>query len=168
MHILGLLGMPRRVYTYGSGLGWDTWNLVESVGALILAVAILIFMWNFFASLHHGEAAGGDPWDGQTLEWTTPSPPPSYYFAVIPTVHGRRPAWDRKRSGTSNGKPALADPDEGEAVAGLDLHENSFNQVIVGLGLFVAFFGLIYTVALVAVGILIVLAGIIRWARESR
>jgi cytochrome c oxidase subunit 1 len=169
MHILGLLGMPRRVYTYGSGLGWDTWNLVETVGAFILAVAMLIFLWNFLASLRHGEAAGGDPWDGQTLEWTTTSPPPSYNFAVIPTVHGRRPAWDQKRSGPSNGKPALTGPGAAEEIpAGLDLHENSFNPVIVGLGLLVVFFGLIYTVALVAVGIAIVLAGIIRWARESR
>jgi cytochrome c oxidase subunit 1 len=170
MHLLGLLGMPRRVYTYGSGLGWDTWNLVETVGAFTLAVAILIFIWNFFASLHHGEDAGGDPWDGQTLEWMTTSPPPSYNFAVIPTVHGRRPAWDLKRSGSSNGEPALADPIAVEGIpAGLDLHENSFNQVIVGLGLLVAFFGLVYLVVpVVAVGIAIVLAGIIRWARESR
>ncbi len=175
MHILGLIGMPRRVYTYGSGLGWDVWNLIETVGAFILMVAVLIFLWNFFASLLRGEAAGGDPWDGQTLEWTTTSPPPSYNFAVIPTVHSRRPAWDLKRSGSSNGKPALADPSAASAAsaaeeipAGLDLHENSFNPVIVGLGLLVAFFGLIYTVGLVVVGIVIVLAGIIRWAREPR
>jgi cytochrome c oxidase subunit 1 len=168
MHILGLLGMPRRVYTYGSGLGWDTWNLIETVGAFILMVAILIFLWNFLASLRHGEAAGGDPWDGQTLEWTTTSPPPSYNFAVIPTVHSRRPAWDQKRSGLSNGKPALAGPGVEGVPAALELHENSFNPVIVGLGLLVVFFGLIYTVGLVAVGIAIMLAGIIRWAREPR
>jgi cytochrome c oxidase subunit 1 len=164
MHILGLLGMPRRVYTYGSGLGWDTWNLVETVGAFILVVAILIFMWNFYASLRHGEAAGGDPWDGQTLEWTTASPPPSYNFAVIPTVHSRRPAWDQKRSGPSQAGAGAP----GEAPAALHADEASFNPVIVGLGLLVVFFGLIYTVGLVALGIAITLAGIIRWAREPR
>jgi cytochrome c oxidase subunit 1 len=170
MHILGLLGMPRRVYTYGSGLGWSMLNLIETVGAFIIAVSMLIFLWNFFFSLRHGEMAGGDPWDGQTLEWTTTSPPPSYNFAVIPTVHGRRPAWDLKRSGSANGKPALADPSAAEETpAELDLHENSFNQVIVGLGLLVIFFGLIYVVVpVVAVGIAILLAGVIRWAREPR
>ncbi len=96
MHILGLLGMPRRIYTYGSQYGWDTLNLLETIGAFIIALSILTFLWNLFTSLRGGEKAGNDPWDAHTLEWTTTSPPPAYNFAAIPTVHSRRPFWDQK------------------------------------------------------------------------
>ena len=96
MHILGLEGMPRRVYTYGPGRGWEIWNFIETIGALIIAVAVLIFMVNFFISLRKKPANEADPWDGFTLEWKTASPPPVYNFAQIPTVRSRRPLWDEK------------------------------------------------------------------------
>jgi heme/copper-type cytochrome/quinol oxidase subunit 1 len=96
MHILGLLGMPRRIYTYGTGLGWDTWNLFETVGAFIVALSILIFLINFFRTMSRPATAPGDPWDGFTLEWSTSSPPPSYNFEKIPDVGSPRPFWDAK------------------------------------------------------------------------
>jgi cytochrome c oxidase subunit 1 len=96
MHIPGILGMPRRIYTYEPGRGWDTWNLIVSVGAFLQAVGILGFATNLIWSYFRGEPAGNDPWDAWTLEWSTPSPPPAYNFATIPEVRSRRPLWDSK------------------------------------------------------------------------
>jgi len=96
MHIPGLLGMPRRVYTYEPGRGWDLWNLIVTIGALFQGAAIIIFLANLLWSRWHGPAAGSDPWDAWTLEWTTASPPPEYNFAVLPEVKSRRPLWDLK------------------------------------------------------------------------
>jgi len=96
MHIPGLLGMPRRIYTYEPGRGWEGWNLIVSVGALFQAAAILCFVFNLVWSYFQGRLAGNDPWDAWTLEWTTSSPPPDYNFAVLPEVRSRRPLWDIK------------------------------------------------------------------------
>jgi cytochrome c oxidase subunit 1 len=107
MHILGIEGMPRRIYTYGAGRGWEIWNFIETIGALIIAVSVLIFIVNFFASLRKEATNEADPWDGFTLEWKTASPPPVYNFAEIPSVRSRRPLWDEKN-------PDLADWKVGE------------------------------------------------------
>ena len=96
MHIPGLLGMPRRVYTYEASRGWGTWNMIVGIGAVFQAVAILIFAYNLVRSYRHGEIAGHDPWDAWTLEWATTPPPPAYNFAVDPAVNSRRPLWDIK------------------------------------------------------------------------
>jgi cytochrome c oxidase subunit 1 len=96
MHFPGLLGMPRRIYTYEPGRGWDTMNLIVSYGAFIQAIAILIFVWNLIVSYWKGAEAGNDPWDAWTLEWLVSSPPPVYNFAAIPVVASRRPLWDLK------------------------------------------------------------------------
>ncbi len=94
MHILGLLGMPRRIYTYPPGLGWDTANLVITIGAYLFAFGVLLFLVNVWRSLRHGERAGPNPWAGPSLEWAAESPPPPYNFAVIPTVASRYPLWE--------------------------------------------------------------------------
>ncbi len=107
MHILGIEGMPRRIYTYGPGRGWESWNFIATVGALIISVAVLVFIVNFFTSLRKKATHEADPWDGFTLEWKTASPPPVYNFAEIPSVRGRRPLWDEKY-------PDLADWKAGE------------------------------------------------------
>ncbi|HEV3419454.1 MAG TPA: cytochrome c oxidase subunit I [Candidatus Acidoferrum sp.] len=96
MHIPGLLGMPRRIYTYEPGRGWEIWNLLVTIGTFIQAIAILLFLANLLISYFKGPRAGNDPWDAWTLEWSVSSPPPAYNFAVIPTVESRRPLWDRK------------------------------------------------------------------------
>jgi cytochrome c oxidase subunit 1 len=96
MHIPGILGMPRRIYTYEPGRGWEVWNLIVTIGAFVQGIAILIFVANLIISYFKGAKAGNDPWDAWTLEWAVSSPPSSYNFAVIPTVASRRPLWDLK------------------------------------------------------------------------
>jgi len=96
MHIPGLMGMPRSIYTYEPGRGWETWNLIVSIGGAIQGIATLIFAFNLFWSYFRGKRAGNDPWDAWTLEWSTSSPPPAYNFPVEPEVLSRRPLWDLK------------------------------------------------------------------------
>src|SRR5207248_6187131 len=86
MHIVGLLGMTRREYTYPGGLGWAPYNFAETAGAFVTLAGILLMFGNLVVSYRHGEPAPADPWHGGTLEWTVPSPPPEYNFAVIPSV----------------------------------------------------------------------------------
>jgi cytochrome c oxidase subunit I len=96
MHIPGILGMPRRIYTYEASRGWAIWNLIITIGVFAQIVAVLIFVFNMVQSYFKGAAASNDPWDAWTLEWSTSSPPPAYNFAVIPEVKSRRPLWDLK------------------------------------------------------------------------
>jgi cytochrome c oxidase subunit I+III len=94
MHIVGLFGMPRRVYTYPSGLGWGGYNLLESVGAYVLTCGLLLVLANLTHSFFRGSPAGADPFGGGTLEWSTTSPPPEFNYAVIPRVTSPYPMWD--------------------------------------------------------------------------
>ena len=96
MHIPGILGMPRQIYTYEIDRGWGTYNLIVTIGAFIQAIAIVIFVVNLIASLFRGKIAGPDPWDAWTLEWTTASPPHAYNFDIEPVVSSARPLWDLK------------------------------------------------------------------------
>jgi cytochrome c oxidase subunit 1 len=96
MHVAGFLGMPRRIYTYEPGRGWETLNLIVTIGAFIQAIAVLLFVYNLVVSYWKGAKAGNDPWDAWTLEWSVSSPPPAYNFATVPVVASRRPLWDQK------------------------------------------------------------------------
>jgi cytochrome c oxidase subunit 1 len=96
MHFAGILGMPRRIYTYEPRPGWETLNLIVTLGAFVQGVAILVFVTNLIYSYFKGPKAGNDPWDAWTLEWSVSSPPPAYNFASIPVVESRRPLWDLK------------------------------------------------------------------------
>jgi len=96
MHFSGMLGMPRRIYTYDSGQGWEMFNMMSTAGTYLLVVSTSIFVWNFLRSRTRGAVAGNDPWGGATLEWSIPSPPPEYNFAQIPEVTSRYPLWDLK------------------------------------------------------------------------
>jgi len=96
MHIPGLLGMPRRIYTYEASRGWGTLNLICTLGVAIQALGILCFVANILWSLRNGKRAGRDPWDAWTLEWSTTSPPPEFNFSKPPVVKSRRPLWDIK------------------------------------------------------------------------
>ncbi len=96
MHMLGLLGMPRRQWTYHEGLGWNLYNFVASIGSFTIALGVLFFVVNLVVSFRSGARAGADPWDAWTLEWATSSPPPEYNFIKTPVVRSRRPLWDQK------------------------------------------------------------------------
>jgi cytochrome c oxidase subunit 1 len=101
MHHLGLAGMPRRVYSYSPEMGWGTLNLVSTLGAVTVALSVLLFIINAVKSYRHGALAGADPWGAATLEWATASPPPACNFVDIPVVHGREPLWQpRPADGT--------------------------------------------------------------------
>ncbi len=96
MHILGILGMPRRVYTFPGDLGWNELNLLASIGAFVIGVSVLVFLYNVVLTMKSGQLAGDDPWDAFTLEWDTSSPPKKYNFLEIPIVRSRRPFYDKK------------------------------------------------------------------------
>ncbi|MEO6835460.1 MAG: cytochrome c oxidase subunit I [Candidatus Tumulicola sp.] len=99
MHILGYMGMPRRIYTYPAGLGWGPPNMVVTAGSYLFALGVLLFVINVWRSLRRGERAGANPWNAASLEWATASPPPSYNFAVIPIVASRYPLWESRMTG---------------------------------------------------------------------
>ena len=103
LHFAGMIGMPRRIYTYQPGRGFDVWNQAASIGVVFQAAATLVFLWNIVQSLRRGAPAGADPWDAWTLEWSTTSPPPSYNFAIDPVVRSRRPLWDLKHPDDPDG-----------------------------------------------------------------
>jgi cytochrome c oxidase subunit 1/cytochrome c oxidase subunit I+III len=94
MHLSGLLGMPRRIYTYPAHLGWDLPNLITSIGSFIFAAGVLVTVWNLVLSRHRGVLAGANPWDAATLEWSVPSPPPAFNFRRIPVIASRHPLWE--------------------------------------------------------------------------
>jgi len=96
MHIVGLEGMPRRIFTYPSYVGWTALNMLESVGSYLLGAGLLLVVVNLAVSLRRGAPASENPWNGETLEWATSSPPPPYNYAVIPTVSSAYPMWDRE------------------------------------------------------------------------
>jgi cytochrome c oxidase subunit I+III len=125
MHIAGLLGMPRRVYTYPDGMGWNVLNLLSTIGAFVLALGILVILGNVLWSLARGAPAGDDPWGANTLEWATTSPPPAYNFTTIPVVTSADPNWDRAdreddARRLERGELVLADGHETVATSELD------------------------------------------------
>jgi cytochrome c oxidase subunit 1 len=96
MHYLGLAGMPRRVYTYSEGLGWDALNLLSFGGVLLIGISVLLLIVNLVRSRRHGAHAGANPWDAPSLEWATCSPPPTYNFRHIPLVTSDNPLWEHR------------------------------------------------------------------------
>jgi cytochrome c oxidase subunit 1/cytochrome c oxidase subunit I+III len=124
MHVVGLLGMPRRVYTYLPGLGWDVWNMLETIGSFVLTLGILLTAINWYRSSRKGEPAGNDPWGGETLEWATTSPPPAYNFERVPVVAGPHPLWE---DGTGSVSADLA---EGHQTLGTSVLDAEPDQVM--------------------------------------
>jgi cytochrome c oxidase subunit 1 len=102
MHMLGIAGMPRRIADYASDVGWNEWNMTATIGSFLISIAILPFMWNVFVSLRNGKVAGDDPWEGNTLEWATSSPPPPYNFDRLPEIRSERPLFDLRHGRPSH------------------------------------------------------------------
>ncbi len=107
MHLLGLLGMPRRVYTYPATSGWNELNMLSSIGAFMIGLSIMVFLYNLIASLKNGQKASTDPWNAFTLEWDTSSPPKKYNFLNIPVVRSRRPFYDKKNPEIADWKTVI-------------------------------------------------------------
>ncbi|MEK3800141.1 cytochrome c oxidase subunit I [Peribacillus sp. FSL H8-0477] len=137
-HFLGLLGMPRRVFTYQKDLGWDTSNMISTVGAFLMAVGVLVMVYNIIITSIKNEKVGNDPWgDGRTLEWAIPSPPPFYNFKQLPLVRGLDPYWIEKMEGKTEMTPA-------EPLGDIHMPNGSILPVTISLGLFVAAFGALF------------------------
>jgi cytochrome c oxidase subunit 1 len=117
MHMLGIKGMPRRIADYASDAGWNDWNLAATVGGFLIGVSMFPFLWNVFISLRNGKVAGDDPWEANTLEWATSSPPPPYNFDRLPEIRSERPLFDARHGlvdphATPPVPPSLAAGDE--------------------------------------------------------
>lgn len=164
MHFLGLDGMPRRIYTYDSDMGWNLWNAVSTSGALILGASMLIFAYNVVRSYRNGEIAGNDPWDGRTLEWSIASPPPEYNFAQIPTVVGRDPFWTQKRKQESVVPVGGGSEDSSEHT--IHLPQPSYWPALVSIGLLMGGYGLIFNVGLAVIGGAIATFAVYAWSFE--
>jgi cytochrome c oxidase subunit 1 len=148
MHIVGLQGMPRRVYTYPAGLGFESLNRMETWGSLILGFSMLVFLFNMIKTWRSAPPAPADPWNGATLEWAIPSPPQEFNFSEIPTVHGRDPLWDEKRA--NGGK--LPEPVRTSG-AGIHLPNPSYWPVLAALGVTAVFVALMLHEKVGALGI---------------
>jgi cytochrome c oxidase subunit 1 len=162
MHFLGLNGMPRRVYTYPEGLGFDLLNRLETIGSMILGLSMLIFVYNIWKSLRNPVPAPADPWNGATLEWAIPSPPQEFNFAEIPTVHGRDPLWELKRErGGSLPEPAKV------SGKGIHMPNPSYWPLVTAIGVMTTLTGFMVGFPYVnLVGAAILLTGIFSWAFE--
>ena len=116
MHFLGIAGMPRRIADYSPDAGWTFWNIVSTAGAFLIAISVLPFLVNVVATLINGERVGDDPWEGNTLEWATSSPPPPYNFDKLPPIRSERPVFDlRHRHDAEHTVPAAAVVKDGQA-----------------------------------------------------
>ena len=165
MHFTGLDGMPRRIYTYSGDMGWDFWNMVSTGGSAILALGLLVFMHNIISSWRNGEKAEGDPWDGRTLEWSIPSPPPEHNFDVIPTVYDRDDWWSQKRREVRRAVPVAGGSGEQEHHS-IHLPQPSYWPIVVSIGLLAGGYGLIYNLAVAAIGGAIAMIAIYAWSFE--
>jgi cytochrome c oxidase subunit I+III len=181
MHISGLLGMPRRIYTYSGGLGWTGYNLLSSIGSYVLGLGILVIVAAFVLALRRGRDAGPDPWKGESLEWATSSPPPDYNFAQIPVVRSREPMWDQPelhRHAARVHDPSLV-LDQGHQTIGttavdadpesvLEMPAGSYTPVAsaFGLALFTAG-ALVRVVPLMALGAAVVALSVLAWFRSA-
>jgi cytochrome c oxidase subunit 1 len=181
-HILGLQGMARRTYQYPKNYGFDFWNLISTVGAFVIALSILTFFWNVIKTRKRGETAGADPWDGRTLEWTIPSPPPEYNFAEIPVVHALDDFWHRKYVEDKEGRlvpvPAGAQEAAGHATEGyggggsgddhgIHMPSQSYMPLIAAIGLPIVGWGITFEQYWLAiVGGVVTFVGLYAWALE--
>nr|WP_285841808.1 cytochrome c oxidase subunit I [Sutcliffiella horikoshii] len=137
-HFLGLMGMPRRVFTFGKDLGWDLANLISSIGAIFMAIATVVLFINIVKTALSKQTVAGDAWGyGRTLEWSIPSPPPEHNFTQTPLVRGLDPLWVEKMEGKKGMTPA-------EPIGDIHMPNGSILPFIISLGLFIAAFGVLF------------------------
>jgi cytochrome c oxidase subunit 1 len=162
MHFAGMLGMPRRIYTYDSGQGWDTFNLLSSIGAYLLVVSTAIFVYNFFHSRKRGAIAGPNPWGAGTLEWTIPSPPPVYNFATLPQVTSRYPLWEGSEK---DAESARINSQEGKTAEdlGIVLPYSTIKPMIVAGSMVIMFTGLMTSRAILFAGAATMVVTLYSW-----
>ena len=174
MHILGLQGQARRTYRYDEGLGFDFWNMVSTIGAFIILIAMLVFAWNIYRSARQYKAgeipqADADPWDGRTLEWAIASPAPEHNFDYVPVVSQLDDFWHKKYEEDENGKMVKVANGNDIAQVG-DQHPHlpspSYWPIVLASGLPLIGLGVIYNLAISLVGGLIIIAAIYGWALE--
>ncbi len=182
MHLSGLLGMPRRIYTYPAEMGWTLLNQITTAGAFLFAVGVLLLMINVWVSLKRGAVAGPNPWDSYSLEWSIPSPPASYDFAVIPTVSSRYPLWegrleDDQLLSTAREGPVLDHEKEMLLTSSLDadptlilkMPEDTLAPFLLALAMTVGFVGLLLRLWLLAgVGAAACVLCVIAWTWPQR
>jgi cytochrome c oxidase subunit 1 len=157
MHFIGLLGMPRRIYTYDAALGLDSMNMVSTVGAFIMGLGSLVFLFNVLWSRTRGAAAGPNPWNAATLEWAIASPPPVYNFSVIPEVRSRLPLWTK--DGMTEVPEVPPEP--------VHVPDGSFWPLVAAIGIVVIATGAITkTLFVVLGGAAVLLVAIYAWAYE--
>ena len=182
MHLTGLLGMPRRVYTYETGLGWDGLNLLSSIGGFIMAIGVALVLLDLLLHFWFGKRASANPWQADTLEWALDMPPAQYNFVSIPTVSSRHPLWDEPqlaqqiasgREGLANADSSLRETYGTTAISAqrdrvLHLPGNSWWPLYTAIALAVVCISLLsrwYPLALLAVVLTIVL--LLRWSWEN-
>ena len=173
MHWVGLNGMPRRIYTYAEDMGWESSNLAATIGGFIIALSVLVFLVNVILSKRKKQNAGGDPWDARTLEWSIASPPPHYNFVEIPKVNNIDDWWYKKYPELleGNNQNIIKQKIEVEDSSNVDeskihLPDLSYYPLLIGVGLTIAALGVMYTYALVAIGLVMVFWGSIGWSTE--
>ncbi|MBE1444012.1 cytochrome c oxidase subunit 1 [Paenibacillus sp. OAS669] len=136
-HFLGLMGMPRRVFTYQPGVGLEEGNFISTIGAFLMGIGTIVFLINIVATAMKPKNAPADPWDGRTLEWAIPSPPPEYNFKQTPLVRGLDPLWKEKMAGNKEMTPA-------EPIGSIHMPSPSILPLIFSIGFFIAGFGFMY------------------------
>jgi cytochrome c oxidase subunit 1 len=172
MHILGLQGQPRRTHTYPEGMGWDAWNLVATIGAFTIALSVLVFLGNVARTRKRGEEAVADPWDGRTLEWSTPSPPPEYNFAEVPLVRARDDFWHTKYSESPEGRPVPviaggADGEHEDEGHGIHLPSPSYFPPLAATGIPITAYGVVFIQpVLIDAGLLVTMLCLFGWVLE--
>jgi cytochrome c oxidase subunit 1 len=174
MHVLGLQGMSRRIYTYDAGYGFEFWNKVATVGAFTLASSIALFIFNIFYSKSKAKTlppVGPDPWDSRTIEWMTPSPTPVYNFDPIPTVTRVDDFWYRKYGETKDGKlvriASTAEVAQKRTDGkGIHLPSPSYWPIVLAFGLPIVAYGLIFSLWLALIGGIVVVAALYGWIME--
>ena len=163
MHFLGLMGMPRRIYTYAPGNGFTFWNEVSTFGVFILAAGVLLFVVNLFTSLQRGEKAVADPWDGRSLEWSISSPAPAYNFAKIPLVRGADPFWLEKMHGNGRMLPAPGQEHHHGPPNTVHMPRPTMIPLIIAAALLILGYGFIYHALVVEIlGFLVLVVGLHR------